>query len=223
MINGSFVDVEILVQSRVDILLSQQWARPEGYQIGEVVEGSVAILRDRIDLAVEGQTVVFTQYYNNGTGWELFKVYYTTTSEQGVANFNFEYTGEDLPGEQSASLRGPSAVNGEWRIEVEFQGDYRFVSSSLDNTPRIRLADPADLDQQKLLHGPVITILSLIAVSTLLLAAYMYRNYIERRRIEILRGILTDSLWALQGETHTLRPSSTATKTWLSSSGSEVR
>ena len=27
----------------------------------------------------------------------------------------------------------------------------------------------------------------------------MYRNYIERRRIEILRGILTDSLWALQG------------------------
>ena len=199
VINGSFVDVEILVQSRVDILLSQQWARPEGYQIGEVVEGSVAILRDRIDLAVEGQTVVFTQYYNNGTGWELFKVYYTTTSEQGVANFSFEYTGEDLPGEQSASLGGPSAVNGEWRIEVEFQGDYRFVSSSLDNTPRIRLADPADLDQQSFFTARVITILSLIAVSTLLLAAYMYRNYIERRRIEILRGILTDSLWALQG------------------------
>jgi len=199
VINGSFVDVEILVQSRVDILLSQQWARPEGYQVGEVVEGSVAILRDRIDLAVEGQTVVFTQYYNNGTGWELFKVYYTTTSEQGVANFSFEYTGEDLPGEQSASLGGPSAVNGEWRVEVEFQGDYRFVSSDLDNTPRIRLADPAEVDQQSFFTARVLTILSLIAVSTLLLGAYMYRNYIERRRIEILRGILTDSLWALQG------------------------
>ena len=28
----------------------------------------------------------------------------------------------------------------------------------------------------------------------------MYRNYIERRRIEVLRGILTDSLWALQSK-----------------------
>ena len=104
-------------------------------------------------------------------------MYYTTTSEQGVANFSFEYTGEDLPGEQSASLGGPSAVNGEWRIEVEFQGDYRFVSSSLDNTPRIRLADPADLDQQSFFTARVITILSLIAVSSFLLGAYMYRNY----------------------------------------------
>ena len=103
VINGSFIDVEVLVQSRVDILLSQQWARPEGYQVGEIVEGSVAILRDRIDLAVEGQTVVFSQFYNNGTGWELFKVYFTTTNEQGTANFSFEYTGRDLPGNNPPS------------------------------------------------------------------------------------------------------------------------
>ena len=82
---------------------------------------------------------------------------------------------------------------------MEFQGDYRFVSSELSNTPRIKLADPVDAEQQSFFTARVMTVLALILVSTLLLAAYMYRNYVERRRIEVLRGILTDSLWALQG------------------------
>ena len=89
-------------------------------------------------------------------------------------------------------------MNGEWKIEVEFQGDYRYVSSG----PAIildKLADPVDSDQQSFFTARVMTVLALILVSTLLLAAYMYRNYVERRRIEVLRGILTDSLWALQG------------------------
>ena len=59
--------------------------------------------------------MVFSQYYNNGTGWEL--VYFMTTTEQGSANFSFEYTGGDLQASNPprwVDLR-PSTGNGKSR------------------------------------------------------------------------------------------------------------
>ena len=34
VVNGSFIDVEVLVRSRVDILLKNHWSKPDGYQEG---------------------------------------------------------------------------------------------------------------------------------------------------------------------------------------------
>ena len=67
--NGSYEDIEVLVRSKVDILLKDHWARAEGYQEGDIVTGKVSILRDRLDVSVEGETVIFTFQYWNGTGY----------------------------------------------------------------------------------------------------------------------------------------------------------
>ena len=44
----------------------------------------------------------------------------------------------------------------------------------------------------------VLTIMGIALAFAVLVGAIMYRNYVERRRIEILRGILTDSLMSLK-------------------------
>ena len=52
------MDIEVLVRSRVDILLKEQWADPIGTS-PEMILWPVAILRDRLDVAVAGETVIF--------------------------------------------------------------------------------------------------------------------------------------------------------------------
>ena len=52
------MDTEVLVRSRVDILLKNHWSDPVGYKPGDDITGSVAILRDRLDVAVAGETVI---------------------------------------------------------------------------------------------------------------------------------------------------------------------
>ena len=108
VVNGSFIDVEVLVRSRVDILLKDHWSNPDGYQEGEYINGSVAILRDRLDLSVESQTVIFTyQYWNAEEGeWIPHNVVYATTNELGVASFSFPYSGVNIPGELDCDQGG---------------------------------------------------------------------------------------------------------------------
>ena len=97
VVNSSFIDVEVLVRSRVDILLNNQWSDPVGYKVGDDITGSVVILRDRLDVAVAGETVIFKIQYWNGTGWVNIPPQYDVTNEQGEAEFNFTYLGENVP------------------------------------------------------------------------------------------------------------------------------
>ncbi|MGB1854712.1 MAG: DUF4129 domain-containing protein, partial [Candidatus Thalassarchaeaceae archaeon] len=198
VVNGSYIDVEVLVRSRVDILLKDNWANPDGYQKGDNITGSVAILRDRLDLSVESQTVIFTYQYWNETEWVPHNVEYVTTSELGVAEFTFLYSGDNVPGKLECSQGGPCIEDGKWQVTIHFQGSHEFEEEYLNNTPVITLGDPVEKAQTSFLTVQVLTIMGIALTFAILVGAIMYRNYIERRRIEILRGILTDSLMSLK-------------------------
>ena len=50
-LNGSFMDVDILVRSRVDIQVQQTWryVGDNGLSEGDPVIGEIALIRDRLD------------------------------------------------------------------------------------------------------------------------------------------------------------------------------
>ena len=49
--------------------------KPAGYQEGDIIAGEVAILRDRLDLTVEGQRVEFhRQFWNESGEWQTERV-----------------------------------------------------------------------------------------------------------------------------------------------------
>jgi hypothetical protein len=198
VVNSSYTDIEILVRSKVDILLKEHWSSPVGYQDGDIIEGEVAILRDRLDLTVEGQRVDFFIQYWNGSGWETFRVDIVTTNERGSANFTLPYTATVVPGEGTEV----EAVEGKWRILVHFQSiDANrpfFVEQYLNSTPVIYLGDPIVDARESFLTTQVLVISGIASSALLLVSAIMYQNYRERRKIEILRGILTDSLMSLK-------------------------
>jgi len=200
VVNGSFMDIEVLVRSRVDILLKNHWSNPDGYQEGDWINGSVAILRDRLDLAVEHQTVIFTyQYWNTEEGvWIPHNVVYATTNELGVASFSFEYSGVNVPGELECSQTGYCIDEGIWQVIIHFKGSHEFEEEYLNNTPEIYLGELTAKGETSFFSLQVLTILGIALAFALMVGAIMYRNYIERRRIEILRGILTDSLMSLK-------------------------
>ena len=192
VVNGSFIDVEVLVRSRVDILMKDHWSNPDGYQEGDYITGSVAILRDRLDLSVESQTVIFTyQYWNAEEGeWIPHNVVYATTNELGVASFNFSYSGENVPGELDCDQNGYCISEGEWQVTIHFKGSHEFEEEFLNNTPSIKLGEPVTKAEASFFTVQVLTIMGIALAFAVLVGAIMYRNYVERRRIEILRGIL---------------------------------
>ena len=200
VVNGSFIDIEVVGSSRVDILLKNHWSFPDGFQEGDWINGAVAILRDRLDLAVEHQTVIFTyQYWNAEEGmWLPHNVVYATTNELGVASFSFEYSGENIPGELECSQAGYCIDEGRWQVIIHFKGSHEFEEEYLNNTPEIYLGELVAKGDTSFFTVQVLTILGIAMAFALMVGAIMYRNYIERRRIEILRGILTDSLMSLK-------------------------
>jgi hypothetical protein len=197
VLNSSIVDVEVLVRSKVDILLKEHWSSPTGYEEGEVIAGEVAILRDRLDLTVEGQRVEFHRQFWNGSGWQTERVEIFITNERGSANFSFPYTGETIPGHPEWS-----AVGGKWRVLVHFESADAnkpyFVEQWLNSTPEIKLGDPASASSGGLWTTQVLVLAGISLSTVTLVGAMMYNNYRERRKVEVLRGILTDALMSLK-------------------------
>jgi len=197
VLNSSIVDVEVLVRSKVDILLKKHWSSPTGYQEGDIIAGEVAILRDRLDLTVEGQRVEFHRQFWNGSGWQTERVEIFITNERGSANFSFPYTGELIPGHPEWS-----AVGGKWRVLVHFESADAnkpyFVEQWLNSTPEIKLGEPSSGSSGGLWTTQVAILAGISVSAVTLVGAMMYNNYRERRKIEVLRGILTDALMALK-------------------------
>jgi len=197
VVNGSHADLVVLVRSRVDIILHETWARPSGYLEGETISGEVQIMRDRIPNTVEGETVLFKREYWNGSDWVVDNIDTVVTDEGGIANFTWIYTGTAVAGADGEL--GAEAVNGLWRINVHFRSSAHFQESYLNNTPELKkgtpplIEDSAGIFQMQYMLPTIIALLFLM-----LIGAVMWQRYSERRRIEILRGILTDSLMALR-------------------------
>jgi hypothetical protein len=153
-------------------------------------------MRDRIPHTVEGETILFIREYWNGTDWVVDDVEYVITDERGIANFTWTYTGEVVPG---ADGDGIEAVNGMWRINVHFRDSPHFQEAFLNNTPELKRGAAPVLEESAGIFQMQYMLPTLIALMfMMLIGAVMWKRYSERRRIEILRGILTDSLMALQ-------------------------
>jgi len=195
VVNGSFMDIQVLVRSRVDMVVKTPWHNADGYQPGEQIDGAVAILRDRIDLAVENEHVTFVFQYENGTGvWVTESIEYHRTNEQGVANFSWKYPGTNVPSDSTGEA---SARDGRWRITAMFEGSDLFKEYG-DNRSRIVFLGDAPEAKSSAWDLKVMLPIIIAFLFAAIIGAVMYKRYSERRRIEILRGILTDSLLALQ-------------------------
>ena len=120
-LSGSQMDIVVLVRSRVDIQVSQSWSYDyeNGLSEGEWVIGEVALLRDRIDLAVENENVSFLrQYYSYSQEWVTELVINSTTNEQGVVGFEWEFGGKTCEGQPCPGV---------WRIIAHYPGSMFFA------------------------------------------------------------------------------------------------
>ncbi|MDP6235807.1 MAG: hypothetical protein QF364_08200, partial [Candidatus Poseidoniaceae archaeon] len=91
---------------------------------GELVVGEVALLRDRLDLAIENEKVSFQcQYYSFSGEWVTELVINSTTNEQGIAGFEWEFEGRTCEGQPCPGV---------WRIIAHYPGSM-FFSPPQDN------------------------------------------------------------------------------------------
>jgi hypothetical protein len=190
VVNGSSMDIMVLVRSKVDMQFDDPWEKVDGYQPGEMVTGSVAVLRNRIEAAVAGQQVHFVFQYWNGTDWINESLVFETTNDRGIANFSYEYTGTQC---------GDEKCDGTWRIIATFPESAHFVGGD-DLIGEVFLGDPY-VDAQGAAWWTQTEYLLPIILAMLfamIIGAVMYKRYAERRRISILQGILMGTMMQLE-------------------------
>ncbi len=124
-LNGSDVEMEVLVRSRVDLQVLTNWyyGGVAGIPEGQLVVGEVALLRDRLDLAIENEEVQFIRQYRNETGaWVTMAdaTNTTVTNEQGIARFEWSFDGQSCDGVE---------CTGEWQVTATYLGSQNFQAS----------------------------------------------------------------------------------------------
>ena len=103
VLNGSSMDLTVLVRSRIDLQVLESWSKvgDNGVDEGDEVYGQVALLRDRINVAVENEEITFARQYwsTEENGWVTEGRNRSITNEQGRAEFTWTYTGKTCAGE----------------------------------------------------------------------------------------------------------------------------
>lgn len=121
-LNGSHMDIVVLVRSRVDIQVSQSWSfdGENGLSEGELVVGEVTLLRDRLGgLTIVNEKVSFLrQYYSYSEEWVTELVINSTTNQQGKAGFEWEFGGKTCEGQPCPGV---------WRIIAHYPGSMFFA------------------------------------------------------------------------------------------------
>lgn len=129
-LNGSEVEVEVLVRSRVEfqVLTSWYYGGEAGIPEGQLVVGEVALLRDRLDLAIENEEVQFIRQYRNETGaWVTMTAAtnVSVTNEQGIARFEWSFDGGSCDGVK---------CSGEWQVTATYLGSQNFQATQFNIT-----------------------------------------------------------------------------------------
>ena len=191
-LNGSFTDVNILVRSRVDLQVKQTWSYigDNGLFEGDIVIGEVALLRDRLDLAVENEEVIFLrQYFDNGS-WVTDGDNKSKTNEQGVARFEWAFDGRSCGGKD---------CDGRWRIIAYYPGSTFFAPSDDNITHEIQWSEPVSLSSSAGFFTPGNTMALVILLMALVIGGALYYQRAQaRRQVQALRGILTDTMLQLE-------------------------
>jgi len=195
-LNGSAMDVEVLVRSRVDLQVKKTWSNTgaNGVDEGEQIYGEVALLRNRLDLAVENEEIIFGyQYFDtNSSEWVLSSLNNKSrTNEQGIASFTWDFTG--------LTCDGVPGCSGEWRITAYYEGSTYFAASSDNITHEITYLKGGDaLGGNGLLSPGNLVAFAIVLMSLLIAGAVYYQRVQERRQVQALRGILTDAMMQLE-------------------------
>jgi hypothetical protein len=194
-LNGSSMDLEVLVRSRVDLQVKETWAYSgaNGIDEGELVTGQIALLRDRLDLAVENEEVIFSyEYFDSTLGeWVVSDLNNKTrTNEQGVASFEWAFAGPTCDGTECEGL---------WRITAFYPGSTYFAPSQDNITHEIKYMEAEVLGSGSGLLSPGnLLIFAIITMALLIAGAIYYQRVQERRQVQALRGILTDAMMQLE-------------------------
>jgi hypothetical protein len=198
-VNGSYDDIVVLVRSNVDLIVRKNWERfaENGYNVGDTVSGSVSVLRDRADSAVSSEEVRFIRQYWDPTnpdadseGWVTDDTIKIQTDEQGAANFDWNFTGDTCAGKP---------CEGKWRIIAYFPGSMDFANPGYNVTGIMELSThQISMEAQGLLSPQLMLSGAILLVAALLVGIILYRRMQDRKRVEILRGILTDTMAQLR-------------------------
>ena len=193
VLNGSSMDIEILVRSRVDLQVKQTWSNSgsNGVPEGTAITGEIALLRDRLDLAVENEEVWFVrQFYSEDNEWVKEGVNKTKTNEQGHASFEWAFDGKTCNGVD---------CEGRWRIIAYYPGSTYFSESQDNITHEVVWAELSDFESQSSLFTPETMMAFAIVLMAALIAGFMYWQRVqERRQVHALKGILTDTMMQLE-------------------------
>ena len=194
VLNGSYHDMWVLVRSRVDLSVKTSWLAvgANGLDTNDDVFGEVALLRDRLDLAVENQEVYFIREYwdSESNEWIVEGRNESFTTEQGIASFTWKFTGKTCAGE---------TCSGEWRIKAYYPGSTFFAENSENITLDIQYKKRAVSDAASGFFTPsTIMALVIVLLSSLIAGIMYYQRVVARRQVEALRGILTDTMLQLQ-------------------------
>ena len=194
VLNGSFIEKTILVRSQIDLTMKTSWANAgsNGLLEGDQVLGEVALLRKRLDLAVESEEIWFVrQYWDASNGeWVTEGRNESITNEQGMANFEWAFSGRSCEGEP---------CSGRWRIVAYYPGSTFFAESSDNITLELSWQERTITDSAGGFFTPSTIMGTVIMLMSALIAGILYyRRSAARRQIEALRGILTDTMLQLQ-------------------------
>ncbi len=202
VLNGSHMDIWVLVRSKVDLQVKTSWSNinKDGLDTGDEVFGEVALLRDRLDLAVENEQILFVrEYWDDSTqSWvpENGGTIRSTTNEQGIASFTWNFTGKSCGGEDCV---------GDWRIRAVYNGSTFFAAVDDGITHEIHYQKTVKSSSAGICIGsfclddPGVWMAIIIVLLGAVIAGVMYyQRVVARRQVEALRGILTDTMLQLQ-------------------------
>ena len=138
---GSHSEVEILVQSRVDIQVVKSWSyfgENAQYEDSQIT-GEVILRRDRIDLAIENEEVIFSRQYisPNNADWIADDQNISITDEQGKARFNWTFDGKTCSNQP---------CSGVWRVIAYYPGSFLFAPLQYNISFEIHTKDSVDSD-----------------------------------------------------------------------------
>jgi hypothetical protein len=200
VLNGSSMDIIVLVRSRVDLQVKTTWSHTgaNGLDTDGMVHGEIALLRDRLDLAVENEEIWFVRQYwdSNNLEWVTEGRNESYTNEQGVASFHWTYSGKTCEGEP---------CGGDWRIIAYYPGSTFYAESTDNITHEVHYKEKVITESASWCIGPVcidnpswLMAMVIILLAGAIAGVMYYQRVIARRQVEALRGILTDTMLQLQ-------------------------
>lgn len=159
-----------------------------------LILGEVALLRDRIDVAIEGEEIQFIAQYRNETGaWTtmpgLLDSPSTKTTEQGIARFEWNFSGRSCDG---------SECTGEWQVIAVYSGSTNFQASQNNITFAVDYKEGVSEEKAGFFSPENLMAYGIVLMALLVASALYYRRAMSRRQVQSLRGILTDTMMQLE-------------------------